>query len=37
MEEEDTDRLLTDVAENNINMEAEREAQYSWQAEEVMS
>jgi ferritin-like metal-binding protein YciE len=34
MEEEDTDRLLTDIAENNINMQAEQEgAEYSWQNE----
>ncbi|MDB5279593.1 MAG: hypothetical protein JWR61_4548 [Ferruginibacter sp.] len=30
MEEEDTDQLLTDIAENSINMEAEAEAEYSW-------
>jgi ferritin-like metal-binding protein YciE len=32
MEEEETDYLLTDIAENNINMEAEKEGTaYSWE------
>ena len=32
MEEEETDCLLTDIAENNINMEAEKEGTaYSWE------
>lgn len=32
MEEEETDHLLTDIAENNINMEAEKEGTaYSWE------
>jgi len=30
LEEEDTDRLLTDVAESFINIEAEEEKKYSW-------
>src|SRR5215204_4201857 len=36
-EEEETDLLLTEIAESNINMEAEDEGQYSWekQAEPV--
>jgi ferritin-like metal-binding protein YciE len=35
-EEEDTDRLLTDIAENKINMQAETEgAEYSWQSAET--
>ena len=35
MEEEDTDQLLTDIAEGEINMEAEHEgANYSWAQEE---
>ncbi|HLX91727.1 MAG TPA: ferritin-like domain-containing protein [Puia sp.] len=34
MEEEDTDQLLTDIAENEINLCAEQEGnQYSWQKE----
>jgi ferritin-like metal-binding protein YciE len=36
MEEEDTDRQLTVIAENNINMQAENEgAEYSWQTDEA--
>ena len=36
MEEEDTDLLLTDIAEGHINMEAENEgANYSWAEEET--
>jgi ferritin-like metal-binding protein YciE len=32
MEEEETDHLLTEIAENNINMEAEKEGTaYSWE------
>ncbi len=34
LEEEDTDALLTDIAENYINIEAEEEGSYSWQSEE---
>lgn len=35
LEEEDTDALLTDIAENYINIEAEEEgSNYSWQKEE---
>lgn len=35
MEEEDTDRLLTDIAENDINLGAEQEgAEYSWQKQQ---
>ena len=30
MEEEDTDRLLTYIAESYINIEAEDEGNYSW-------
>jgi ferritin-like metal-binding protein YciE len=30
MEEEDTDYLLTDIAESHINIEAEEEKKYSW-------
>ena len=33
-EEEDTDRLLTFIAEAHVNMEAEDEGVYSWQKEE---
>ena len=36
MEEEETDYLLTDIAENNINMEAEKEGTaYSWDTAEM--
>ena len=31
LEEEDTDALLTDIAENYINIQAEDEGNYSWQ------
>jgi len=31
LEEEDTDALLTDIAENYINIQAEEEGNYSWQ------
>jgi len=35
MEEEDTDQLLTDIAENDINLGAEQEGnRYSWETEE---
>jgi ferritin-like metal-binding protein YciE len=34
-EEEDTDQLLTYIAESSINMEAEDEGVYSWQKEET--
>jgi len=34
MEEEDTDALLTEIAENYINVRAEQEGNYSWQKEE---
>lgn len=30
MEEEEADKLLTDVAETKINIEAEEETKYSW-------
>jgi ferritin-like metal-binding protein YciE len=33
MEEEDTDQLLTDIAESYINIQAEEEGNYSWQKE----
>lgn len=33
MEEEDTDRSLTDIAETYINIEAEEEKKYSWNRE----
>ncbi|TMI96589.1 MAG: ferritin-like domain-containing protein [Bacteroidetes bacterium] len=33
LEEEDTDALLTEIAENYINIEAEEEGNYSWQKE----
>jgi ferritin-like metal-binding protein YciE len=33
-EEEDTDQLLTFIAESHINMEAEDEGQYSWQKQQ---
>lgn len=36
-EEEDTDKLLTDIAESHINIEAEEEGHYSWKKEEVES
>lgn len=34
LEEEDTDSLLTEIAENYINVRAEEEGNYSWQKEE---
>jgi len=34
MEEEDTDALLTEIAENYINVKAEQESDYSWQKQE---
>jgi len=34
LEEEDTDALLTEIAENYINVKAEEEGNYSWQKEE---
>ena len=34
LEEEDTDALLTEIAENYINVRAEDEGNYSWQKEE---
>jgi ferritin-like metal-binding protein YciE len=34
MEEEDTDSILTEIAENYINIEAENEGAYSWEKEE---
>jgi len=34
IEEEDTDALLTEIAENYINVEADEEGNYSWQKEE---
>jgi ferritin-like metal-binding protein YciE len=34
-EEEDTDQLLTYIAESSINMEAEDEGVYSWQKEDT--
>jgi len=34
LEEEDTDALLTEIAENYINVQAEDEGNYSWQREE---
>ncbi|HEV8283920.1 MAG TPA: ferritin-like domain-containing protein [Chitinophagaceae bacterium] len=34
LEEEDTDALLTDIAETYINIEAEEEGSYSWQKQE---
>jgi ferritin-like metal-binding protein YciE len=34
LEEEDTDALLTEIAENYINIQAEEEGNYSWQKEE---
>ena len=34
MEEEDTDALLTEIAENYINVRAEEEGTYSWQKDE---
>jgi ferritin-like metal-binding protein YciE len=33
-EEEDTDQLLTEIAEGYINIEAEDEGQYSWNKKE---
>jgi ferritin-like metal-binding protein YciE len=33
-EEEQTDQLLTDIAESYINIEAEHEGEYNWQQEE---
>jgi ferritin-like metal-binding protein YciE len=33
-EEEETDELLTDIAESHINMEAEQEGDYVWEKEE---
>jgi ferritin-like metal-binding protein YciE len=33
-EEEETDRLLTDIAESSINIEAEEEGNYSWSQKE---
>lgn len=32
-EEEETDSLLTDIAESNINIEAEQEGEYVWEKE----
>lgn len=34
LEEEDTDALLTEIAENYINIQAEEEGNYSWQKDE---
>jgi ferritin-like metal-binding protein YciE len=34
MEEEETDRLLTHIAESHINLEAEQEGDYVWEKEE---
>ena len=34
-EEEETDRLLTDIAESSINIEAEEEGHYNWKKEET--
>jgi ferritin-like metal-binding protein YciE len=34
LEEEDTDALLTEIAENYINVQAEEEGNYSWEKEE---
>ena len=34
LEEEDTDALLTDIAENYINIQAEEEGNYSWQKDD---
>ena len=34
-EEEDTDNMLTFVAESHINIEAEEEGVYSWKKQEV--
>jgi len=34
LEEEDTDALLSDIAENYINIQAEEEGNYSWQKRE---
>lgn len=33
-EEEDTDELLTDIAESHINLDAEQEGDFEWQEEE---
>jgi ferritin-like metal-binding protein YciE len=33
-EEEETDRLLTSIAESHINVEAEQEGDYEWETEE---
>ena len=33
-EEEETDYLLTEIAESNVNVEAEDEGQYSWEKKE---
>lgn len=33
MEEENTDRMLTDIAETHINIEAEQEGDYVWEKE----
>ena len=34
-EEEDTDRLLTEIAESYINVNAEQEGSYEWEKEET--
>jgi len=34
-EEEETDDLLTEIAESHINVDAEQEGDYSWEKEEV--
>jgi ferritin-like metal-binding protein YciE len=34
-EEEDTDSLLTDIAESHINVDAEKEGDYKWEKEET--
>jgi ferritin-like metal-binding protein YciE len=34
-EEEETDMLLTEIAEDNINLEAEDEGQFSWEKKEM--
>ena len=36
MEEEETDRMLTHIAESHINIEAEQEGDYIWQKDEEM-
>jgi ferritin-like metal-binding protein YciE len=33
-EEEETDYLLTEIAESNVNVEAEEEGQYSWEKQQ---